>query len=55
MNIKKILLYFIAGSIIYTIAKLIAPNSFDCGWIGGVLFYGSMVLIDEYLEDDKTR
>ncbi len=55
MNIKKILLYFIAGGIIYTIAKLIDPDSFDCGWIGGVLFYASMQLIDVYFEDDKTR
>lgn len=55
MSIKKFLLYFIAGTIILTIAKLIAPNSFTCGWFGGVLFYASMQLVDLNFEDDKTR
>lgn len=55
MNIKKFLIYLIVGGIIMTILRYIGPNSFDIGWIGGILFYGSMVLIDEYLEDDKTR
>ena len=52
MDTKKILLYFIAGGIILTIAKLIAPNSFDCGWFGGIFFYASMQLIDQYYDKD---
>ena len=53
MNTKKFLLYFIAGTIIHTIATLIAPNSFTCGWFAGILFYASMQLIDLYFEDDE--
>lgn len=53
MNTKKFLLYLLAGTIIYTIAMLIDPNSFTCGWFAGILFYASMQLIDLYFEDDK--
>jgi len=53
MNIKKFLIYIIVGGIIMTIFRCIGPNSFSLGWIGGVLFYGSMQLIDKYFEDDK--
>ena len=52
MSIKKFLIYFIAGTIILTITKLIAPNSFTCGWFGGVFFYASMQLIDQYYDKD---
>ena len=53
MNIKKFLIYFIVGGIIMTILRYIGPNSFDIGWIGGVLFYASMRLVDIDFEDDK--
>lgn len=52
MNIKKFLIYLIVGTVILTIAKLIAPNSFTCGWFGGVLFYASMQIIDTYYDKD---
>lgn len=52
MNIKKFLLYLLAGAIILGIAKLIAPNSFTCGWFAGIFFYASMQLIDLYYDKD---
>lgn len=53
MKPKIFLLHFLTGTMIWVIAKLIAPNSFTCGWFAGIFFHASMYLIDLYYDKER--